>query len=139
MQITYFLTPKSDVAWLPSGSTMRQAMEKMEVHRYSAVPLVDTDGRYVGTLTEGDLLWQLRRSPHDNWRAEAEHTRVVDLERRVENQAVRVDAEMEQLIPLVTDQNFVPVVDDRGVFMGIVRRKTVLQYCLKHLATSVAG
>ena len=27
------------------------------------------------------------------------------------------------------NQNFVPVVDDRGVFIGIVRRQAIIKYC----------
>ena len=55
MNILFFLTPKSDVAYISEDDTLRQALEKMEHHKYSAVPIVSRTGRYVGTLTEGDL------------------------------------------------------------------------------------
>ena len=137
MNVTFFLTPKSDVVCLDADSTMRQAMEKMEAHRYSAIPLLDADGRYVGTLTEGDLLWRLKHAL-GTWREEAEHTPVLAVERRVHHKTVRIDAEMEALIALAVDQNFVPVVDDRGVFVGIVRRSSILQYCASRIS-DVAG
>ena len=57
MNILFFLTPKSEVAYISEDDTLRQALEKMEYHKYSAVPIVSRTGRYVGTLTEGDLLW----------------------------------------------------------------------------------
>lgn len=41
MNIAFFLIPKSEVVWLPKNSTMRQALEKMEYHRYAAIPLIE--------------------------------------------------------------------------------------------------
>src|SRR5579859_6460623 len=115
MNVTFFLTPKSEVVCLNADSTMRQAMEKMEAHRYSALPLLDDEGRYVGTITEGDLLWRLKHAL-GTWREEAESTPVLAIERRVQHKTVRIDAEMETLLALASEQNFVPVVDDREVF-----------------------
>ena len=40
---------------------------------------------------------------------------------------------MEDLFDKVTNQNFVPVVDDNQVFIGIVTRKDVLVYLQKKL------
>jgi CBS domain-containing protein len=51
MNIAFFLTPKSDVIYEFSTSTMRQALERMEYHRYTAIPIVNKDGQYVETLT----------------------------------------------------------------------------------------
>ncbi len=44
---------------------------------------------------------------------------------------VHIDAEMEELLSKATDQNFVPVVDSRQVFIGIVRRRDLVKYCLR--------
>jgi len=60
VNILFFLTPKSEVAYIYEDYTMRQALEKMEHHRYSAIPIIDDEGKYVGTITEGDLLWTLK-------------------------------------------------------------------------------
>ena len=35
---------------------------------------------------------------------------------------------MEDLISISLNQNFVPVVDDRGVFVGIVARRQIIRY-----------
>ncbi|RKD22828.1 inosine-5-monophosphate dehydrogenase [Ammoniphilus oxalaticus] len=132
MNIAFFLLPKNEVAFLTPNSTMRQALERMEYHRYTAVPLLDEEGRYVGTITEGDLLWKLKNT--DGLNFENTHkTSLKDVPLRVNNQTVRIDAQIEDLIPLVTMQNFVPVVDDKGVFIGIVRRREVIEYCANML------
>jgi CBS domain-containing protein len=133
MRVSFFLTPKAEVVTLDADSTMRQAMEKMERHRYAAIPLLDEGGHYVGTLTEGDLLWRLKREL-GTWREVAEATPVLAIERRVQHRTVHIDDEMEALVTLAIDQNFVPVVDDRDVFVGIVRRRTILEYCLARIA-----
>lgn len=60
MNIAFFLTPKSEVVYENIDANMRQVIERMERHGYTAVPMIDKEGRYVGTLTEGDLLWKLK-------------------------------------------------------------------------------
>ena len=39
---------------------MRQALERMKYHRYAAIPIIDDGGKYVGTLTEDDLHWEMK-------------------------------------------------------------------------------
>jgi CBS domain-containing protein len=106
---------------------MRQAIEKMEFHRYTAVPLVDSRGRYVGTITEGDLLWKMKNTPGLTFE-NTEKISLQDIPRRVENAPVRIDAKIHSLLDLATTQNFVPVVDDEGIFIGIIRRREILEY-----------
>lgn len=130
MKVAFFLTLKEDVVYLPVDATMRQALERMEHHRYSAVPLLDNAGRYVGTLTEGDLLWKLKHTP-DLTFAQTETYRLADVPRHVNNEPVHIDAEMEELLSKALGQNFVPVVDSRDVFIGIVRRRDLIKYCMR--------
>lgn len=59
MNILFFITPKSEIAYIYEDDSIRQALEKMEYHKFSAVPLLTRDGRYVGTITEGDMLLSL--------------------------------------------------------------------------------
>jgi len=130
VNIAFFLVPKEEVIYLSPKSTIRQALERMEYHRYSAVPLIDDEGRYSGTITEGDLLWKLKRSPEIGF----EHTHKVllqDVPQHMNIKPVRIDAQMEDLITLAINQNFVPVVDDNGIFIGIIRRREIIDYCFK--------
>ena len=127
MKIAFFLTPKADVAWVKMGSTVRQAIERMERHRYTAVPLLDADGVYAGTLTEGDLLWFLKQTPTLRFE-DTEHIPLDVVTRRMTVRPIKIDADIEELITLVLDQNFVPVTDDRDVFIGLVRRRAILSY-----------
>lgn len=132
MNIAFFLFAKKDTVYLPIHSTMRQALEKMEFHRYSAVPLVDEKGRYAGTITEGDLLWKMKNTPNLTFE-NTEKIMIRDIPRRMINNPVRIDAEIESLLSLAITQNFIPVVDDSEIFIGIVRRREIIEYFLQNL------
>lgn len=131
MNIAFFLVPKNEVIYMPVNSTMRQALEKMEYHRYTAVPLIDEHGKYAGTITEGDLLWKMKNTPGLTF-ADTERVMIKEIPLRMNNTPVRVDAEMEGLLSLTMIQNFVPVVDDRETFIGIIRRREIIEYYVRH-------
>lgn len=127
MNIAFFLIPKAEVVHLYTDSSMRQALEKMERHRFTAIPLVDKAGKYAGTLTEGDLLWKIKNAFQFTF-SRAEHIKISDVPRRIQNKPVHIDAEMEDLLSLAIAQNFVPVVDDHEIFIGIIRRREIIEY-----------
>ena len=56
MNILFYLVPKSEVMYLYDDFSLRQALEKMEYHKYGSVPIINRAGNYVGTLTEGDIM-----------------------------------------------------------------------------------
>lgn len=129
MNIAFFLLPKEDVVYMTPESTMRQALEKMEFHSYSAIPLVNEKGEYAGTVTEGDLLWKIKNTPELLNFKNTEKVLLKDIPHRITNKCVQINAEIGELISLAATQNFVPVVDDNQSFIGIVRRREILEYC----------
>ncbi|SPF56927.1 CBS-domain-containing membrane protein [Candidatus Desulfosporosinus infrequens] len=132
MNIAFFLIPKNDVVFLNNNSTMRQALERMEYHRYTSVPIIDDDGKYVGVLTEGDLLWKMKNTLGLTF-MNTEKIHLDEIERHTQNRPVSVNTQMENLIARAAEQNFVSVVDDNGIFIGIVRRSELIRYCADHL------
>lgn len=137
MNIAFFLLPKNDVVCLTLQSTLRQTLERMEFHRYTAVPILTEDGKYVGTVTEGDLLWYLKNTSGVNFSNAHRHL-LSQVPLRMQNKAMRIDANMEDLISLAKVQNFVPVIDDMDNFIGIVRRSDIIEYCT-HIILNEAG
>ena len=130
MNILFFLTPKSTVAYLYDSDTVRQALEKIENHRYSAVPLISRKtGEYIGTVTEGDLLWEIK-SRYDLNLKEAEEIPIGEVRRNRDNLPVSAEANMEDLLSKVMNQNFVPVTDGMNRFIGIITRREVISYLL---------
>ena len=132
MNILFFLTPKSEVAYISEEDTLRQALEKMEHHKYSAIPIISRTGRYIGTLTEGDLLWGIKNQYHLDLKG-AEKIPITAIKRRLDNRPVKADADMEDLLDRAINQNYVPVVDDKGSFIGIITRKEIIKYCYKEM------
>ena len=129
MNIMRFIVPKSLVEYVTPYSTVRQALEKMRYHRYVAIPVIDAEGRYVGTLRNDDILSYFLKSGSFNARLAEENTvsEIID-----GNYAPPVyhSASMSELIERVKEHNFVPVVDDRGCFIGLILRRDVLNYLL---------
>ncbi len=132
MNIAFFLTPKSEVIFEKVSSTMQRAMERMEYHRYTSIPLVDDKGKYVGTLTEGDLLWKLKNSSELSLK-DTENVLIKDIPRHFKDKPVSINSDIESLILVAKSQNFVPVVDDSNIFIGIIKRGDIISYCYKKL------
>lgn len=127
MNLLFFLTPKSEVLYVDSHDTVRQVMERMEYHTYQAIPMIDSYGHYVGTITEGDILWWIKDDlPFDMKKAETEY--IGNIPRKRENLPVSIQSDMEDLMSKAVNQNFVPVVDDKDIFIGIITRKDIIQY-----------
>jgi len=125
MNIAFILTPKSEVVTLKNTMTLRQAMETMEFHTFSAVPVVDKHGKYVHTLSEGDILWHIKKH-NDLSLKGAEQIHIGSIKRSRNIQAVSIDASYKQVASMIRYQNFVPVVDDSGIFIGLVKRSDLM-------------
>ncbi|MDO5775600.1 MAG: CBS domain-containing protein [Eubacteriales bacterium] len=127
MNILFYLTPKCDCAYLEESDSLRQALEKLEARRYTTIPLLSNNGSYIGTVSEGDLLWSIKNRFDLDLR-KAEHVRITDIERRRDYMPISINSKMEDLIDLALKQNFVPVADDNGSFIGIVTRQEIIKY-----------
>lgn len=132
MNIAFFLLPKHEVITTTLHATLRQTLERMEYHRYTAVPILTEDGSYVGTVTEGDLLWFLKNNEAVGFENAHRHI-LEEVPLRMSNKTVHIHSNMEDLIDLAKVQNFVPVVDDSDKFIGIVRRSDIIEYCAKQM------
>ncbi len=127
--ILFFLLPKGQVEYLFGDFSLRQAMEKMEYHRYSVVPVVSRDGKYLYSLSEGDILYALKNNKYSF--DELNKIPLSSINRKRNFSSVSINASMDDLASLIVNQNFVPVVDDKGIFIGIVTRKSVINYLLE--------
>ena len=131
MNILFFLTPKAMCAYVDADDTIREAMGRMEASGYTALPILDRAGGYCGVLTEGDLLWAVKRLCVLVLR-KTEQNGSSEIQPRRKIQPVRVDTRVEDLLSVAAEQNFVPVVDDKGAFIGIVTRRSILKYFQEH-------
>ena len=117
MNILFFLKPKKEVVYINSNATIRQALEKMERYRYTTVPI----------LSEGDILWEIKNRNSFDLKT-AESIKIGSIRRHRDNLPININADMNDLIIKATVENFVPVLDDRNKFIGIVTRTDIIKY-----------
>lgn len=128
MNILKLLKPKAVIDYVYEDFTVRQAIEKMRNHGFTAVPVVAREGGYVKTLAEGDILWFMLDNDIKDIK-ELEKYSVSNIPKRVKSKAVYIYSTIEDLLLISMNQNFVPVIDDRDMFIGIVTRSDILKYC----------
>ena len=131
MNIFRFIIPKSLVEYITVDSTVRQGFEKMRFHRYVAIPVLDGDGKYVGMLRTDDILQYFLSVDSFSVR-NAEKASVAQIVDPSYSRPLYHNSTMEELFELVKEHNSVPVVDDRGCFIGLVLRRDVMNFLLKY-------
>ncbi len=134
MNIASFILPKLEVVYLRDNMTIRQGIEKLRRSGFTAIPVVDSEDRYVGAASEGDFLWYIlthNEDMGDVTRKKLEDVYVRDIIQFGKVQAVCIDTNMEQLLGQAQMQNFVPVIDDRNIFIGIITRADIIKYFVK--------
>ena len=125
--IIQLLTPKKMTYFIDEDSTIRQALEKFDAHKFSVVPIINKEGQYVGTVSEGDILRFIKNEANFDIRI-AEKTYIKDIEHYRPYQSIKIDALLLEVFALALEQNFIPVVDDKDVFIGIIKRKEVISH-----------
>ena len=122
------------VTYLYDDCSVRQALEKMKYHGRKAVPVITRENQYMGTLSDGDLLRYLT----DYMKNSEKNKKTVDFRDfesvfvreflcKGNNPPVRIGTSYFELVERAIEQNFIPVIDDRDSFIGIVTRKSVIR------------
>ena len=126
-----FLTPKSKTFYIEGDPTIRQVVEKFDAHKFSVVAILDENGRFISTISEGDILRYIKNIKNFNLMI-AESVRISDVERYRPYKALSINTSLGEVIKLSLEQNFIPVVDDRNMYIGIIKRKTIIDYLLEN-------
>ncbi len=127
MNIAMLLNPKCEISFLYSNDTVRQGLEQFRVHKYTAVPVLNDDGSYYGIIRDKEFLMYVLDS--DNYSIkDFENIKIKEIINEGSNPPVNINASADELISRITDYNFVPVVDSRNYFVGIITRKNVINY-----------
>ena len=132
MNILFFLIPKENVEYVYDNYTIRQVLEKLDTHGYTAIPVLDHEGQYISTISEGDILMYIKNNSELNLK-KSENISINNVEIRRKINSITINSNMEDLLDLVMSQNFVPVVDDFNRFIGIITRKDVIKYFYKKI------
>lgn len=129
MNVLFFLLPKAQCAYVLETDTLRQVIEKMEYHNYTAIPLLSKEGKYLATISDGDLLYHLKNN--DISFDMTNHHNIMEVKIRKDIKPISINNNIESLVDLIVNQNFVPVIDDQEVFIGIITRKRVIGHLTK--------
>ena len=130
MNILFFLLTKDKTSYILDTYTLRQTLEKMENCGYTSIPILNKQGQYISTITEGDILRYLKNN-NDLSLKNSEKVSVLNVNVKKEVKAINIYSNIEDLIELALEQNFVPIVDDSNIFIGIVTRKSIISYFQK--------
>ena len=127
MNILFFLIPKHKVEYVFDDYSIRQVIEKLDAHSYTAIPMLDKEGHYIDTISEGDILMYLKHHKELSlFNLEDICIKEVIIRRKI--QCITINARMEDLLEMSLNQNFVPVIDDLGRFIGIITRKDIIKH-----------
>lgn len=127
MNILFFLMPKHEVIYVTENDDIHTALDTLKNSGYTAIPILSTEGGYIGTITEGDFLWFLRENKNYDVEALGSMS-IMDIPRRTKAKPVTVKSSMEDLTLRAMDQNFMAVIDDAKHFIGIITRRSLLEY-----------
>ena len=130
MNVLSLLLPKANSAYVYDDHSLRQGLEKMRAHGYTAIPVLTREGKYVGTVSEGDFLWNILDDQNNNIR-DKEKLLISDIIRPDFNPSADIRISPEQLIDRSINQSFIPITDDRGFFIGIVTRQRIILSLIK--------
>ena len=109
MNVIMLLKHKDSLKYIYEDNTLRQGLEKMRAHSYTAIPVITRDGKYVGTVSEGDFLWHIIDKKTSGDIEEQEEFRIRDILRHDFNPAVKISVGMDELLARAMNQNFIPV------------------------------
>ena len=128
MNIMFFLTTKRNVTYLYNDEGLMNGLRKLRSSGYHAIPMISRDGTYMRTITEGDFLWLMVGLNEVIGGEKTSAMTVGEIPRLSENPAVSCDCPLSEVVEHAAQHNFVPVIDGRGAFIGIVTRKSIIQH-----------
>lgn len=130
MDILFFTIPKPKVIYAFDDMSIKEVYSLLEDNHFTAIPILNRDGVYIGTITQGDILRFIMNN--DLSIKEAEKEPIAKVERLRDLEPITKTAKMQELILKASNQNFVPIVEEDGVFIGIVTRKEIINYFFEH-------
>ena len=127
MNIAKIMIPKISTVFLYEKDTIRQGLERFMVHGYTAVPVLNDQEQYIGSVTEGDFLRHLLACQTTDLKVQERYL-LGSIVRRDFCPALQIDADSEQVVTAMLNQNFVPIVDGRNALCGILTRKRLIEF-----------
>ena len=111
----------------------QQRVLRLHVHLLSVPNYVNLFGAF---LSQGDVLWfiyELMQHGETDILSQCERTLVKQIVPAGKYTAAHIDIPETELVERALEQNYVPLVDDRKSFIGIVTRRSIMSKKFKPL------
>ncbi|MFD2387369.1 cyclic-di-AMP-binding protein CbpB [Enterococcus rivorum] len=126
-----FLIPAENVANVMYLNPLSHALLVLSQVKYSRIPVLDKGDRFVGLISLSDVVDKMFDLTKVDLEKLNEFT-VADV-MEVNVPVIREDWELENVLHLLVNASFVPVVDEKQRFKGIITRKELLK-AVNHMA-----
>ena len=110
--------------------SVRQAIEKFDFYKFSVVPVIDENGKYINSISEGDLLCFIKNNNPISLK-DLEKIPLFEVPRYRTYECLSISSTFDEILNLSLNQNFIPIIDDRGMFIGIIKRKDIIKHLLE--------
>ena len=111
------------------SDTIRQAIEKMQYYKYNCLSVLDDEGKYKYSLSSTDFLHYMKTHPGISF-FDTEEVCLSELEPTVDVKPININDDIENLIKTFTVQDYTPVIDSSGVYIGEVSATDIIDYIL---------
>lgn len=125
MNALKLMLAKDKVKFLQGDCPLDEAMRLFTQNGYSAVPVVDGDDTYLGTVCDKDFLRCYAEGDFEERMGGMTLREILD---RDWNPPINVYTNVDDVLLLSMNQNFLPVIDDDGIFIGIITRKAIISF-----------
>ena len=130
MNIFPYLTPKNNTYYIVDNLSVRQAIEKFDFYKFSVVPVIDENDKYINSISEGDLLCFIKNNNPISLK-DLEKIPLFEVPRYRTYECLSISSTFDEILNLSLNQNFIPIIDDRGMFIGIIKRKDIIKHLLE--------
>ena len=125
------MIPAENVANVMKEHPLEHALLLLSQAGYSTIPVLDKEDHFVGLLSLNDIVKKMLGIDGIDT-SNLEELTVADV-MKTDVAVMRPDAELEDILHLLVDASFLPVVDDNQRFKGIITRKEILK-AVNHMA-----
>ncbi|ERL65448.1 cyclic-di-AMP-binding protein CbpB [Schleiferilactobacillus shenzhenensis] len=123
----HYLIPADVVANVNMDNRLGHAFLVLTKVRYAKIPVLDNDSKFCGFISLAMITDKMLALDHVSLEP-LDHLTVADVVEKPDPDAVVHDiVDVEQILHLLVDNPFLPVVDREGIFEGIITRREYMK------------
>lgn len=118
-----FLTPADKLAVIIDTHNMDHAKLLLSHMTYSRVPVVTEENRFLGTIGLREIIQYQTENDLSDEELQQDIALIVDRD----VVTVKEDYDLAEVLRKLVDESFLPVLGEKGEFLGIITRKSILK------------